>query len=74
MRRLFCLTCVGLSFFVLAPASPAQAAGKRVYCPAIYLPVCGWKQGRWQTFSNRCVAAGEGARRIRFGPCDKRGR
>ena len=38
-------------------------------CNSAYFPVCGWRNGRWRTYRNRCWALRGGARNIRSGAC-----
>lgn len=44
--------------FLVGSAVSAEAAGGPIMCTMDYRPVCGLKDGRWQTFSNGCMAGG----------------
>lgn len=71
--------CRGIAFVFAAVvtstfASTAGAADWSMLCTMDYRPVCGLKNGRWQTYSNRCVAETVKARRVRPGECRGRGR
>ena len=70
--RLITMTVVfGLTLLAfLAPAQTGTAqAARPTYCPLIYAPVCGWKDGRRQTYPNACTARVAKARNLVLGPC-----
>lgn len=60
--------------FLVGSAVSAEAAGGPIMCTMDYRPVCGLKDGRWQTFSNGCMAGAAKARRVRPGECRGRRR
>lgn len=67
--------CASMLFLALvlpaAEASPRlKLAQSGTICPTDYKPVCGTKDGKKQTFSNRCVAEREGATAIVDGACE----
>lgn len=63
-----------LAVLALLVATSAAEAAPSTVCTMDYRPVCGLKDGRWQTFSNACMAGVAKARWVRNRECRGRRR
>lgn len=55
-------------YSAFSPGECPQNKPDRI-CPQIYQPVCAVRAGQYRTYSNECVAGGQGARVVYQGPC-----
>lgn len=68
MRRTIVLVGAALGAMALGGGRAEARPARPVYCPMIYAPVCGVKNGRRRIYSNSCMAKAAGARTVR-GSC-----